>query len=75
MTIAPITGKMKFYHSVSNLGETRCRKENIIVGMEGLGPSATPIKFDMNMIKTIVDMKVPTNEDLVTCTNALSAGH
>jgi len=42
--------------------------------MEGFEPSGTPIKFDMVMIKIIVDMKVPTNEDLVTSTDAVSVG-
>jgi len=73
MAVAPITGKMKLYHSVSNLGGTRRRKENLLVGMEGFGPSATPIKFDMGMIKTIVDMKVPRKEDLLTSTDAAAA--
>jgi len=73
MAVAPITGNMKFYHSVSNLGGTRRRPENTIVGLEGFGPSATPVKFDMGMLKTVVDMKVPTDVDLLNCTDETTA--
>jgi len=73
MAVAPVTGKMKLYHSITNLGGTRCRTENVFVGLEGFGPSATPIKFDMAKLKTVVHMQVPSPTDLLACTDAVSA--
>ena len=62
--ISPVTKKIKLFHSVTNLGGTRVRKENKIVALEGFGPTATPVLLDEGGILSPLEVKVPTYSHL-----------
>jgi len=65
LAIAPaVTGKLKLYHSVQNLGGTRSRPKDKIVAMDGFGPLAIPVLFDSGMIVTKLESATPSLNDL-----------
>lgn len=65
MSKSPFTNKMKLFHSIKDLGGTRARASNKIVGMEGFGPQATAVAFDMNTISHSISIDVPSDDTLL----------
>ena len=61
---SPTSNALCMYHSFTNLGGTRARPENKIVGLLGSGPDATAIVFNEASLKQIVEVDCPTNATL-----------
>ena len=57
---APCSDKIALYHSIKNLGGSRSRPTNKLVGLVGSGPSAIPVVFDATSISTAVTVDCPT---------------
>ena len=53
-----------FYHSIRNLGGSRARPKNKIVGLTGVGPDAIPVQFSEASISTEVQVNCPSNATL-----------
>ena len=70
LAVAPVTKKLKVYHSFENLGGIRVKPEDKIVGLEGFGPSATPLLFKTDCIKTSLSIRSPTFTSLKTISDA-----
>ena len=64
MCIGQVTGEIKFLHSLTNLGGTRSRPGNILVALEGKGPSATPVFISEESLKKSFEVEVPTATSL-----------
>ena len=62
--ISPVTKNIKLFHSLTNLGGTRVRKDNKIVALEGFGPTATSILLNEDEILSPLEVKVPTYSQL-----------
>lgn len=65
MAKAPTTGKVRFYHSVKNLGGTRINPTHEIVGMEGFGAHGTPIRFSNDSLKENIEYDTPPAAQLL----------
>lgn len=61
---------MKLFHSIKDLGGTRTRPTNKIIGMEGFGPQATPVAFNMDTIADTVSTEVPSTDALMAIDRA-----
>ena len=59
MIVAPITNKIKLLHSLKNLGGTRLRPQDKIVGLDGFDGQATPVLIDTSSATTSVQLRVP----------------
>ena len=64
MTLAAVSKKIKFYHSISNFGVIRVDPEHKIVGLDGFGPSATPVIFSNESLLSKLDLNTPSYRSL-----------
>ena len=55
-----IPNKVAFYHSIINLGGSRARPTNKIIGLFGSGPEAIAMKFEENSISTEINLPCPS---------------
>ena len=55
-----IPNKVAFYHSITNLGGSRARPTNKIVGIFGSGPNAIAMKFEEASISTEINLLCPS---------------
>ena len=68
ITVAPVTGKIKFLHSPTNLGGTRIRPENKLVALDGFGDKSIPVLIDEKCMTSTVDIRTPSFNSLRTLT-------
>ena len=59
MIVVPITNRIKLLHSIKNLGGTRLRPRDKIVGLDGFDGSATPVIIDGSSATRTLKIRVP----------------
>ena len=69
LAIAPVTKKLKLYHSFTNLGGTRVKPDDKIIGLEGFGPTATPLLFKLDCLTNLLSIQTPTFTTLKSITD------
>ena len=65
LAVAPVTGLLKLYFGMTNLGGTRTDTVNKVVGPDGLDAVATPVVFSMTDIESLIRVQHPTIDTLV----------
>ena len=65
IAVTPGLKRIKLYFHLCNLGGTRNRPENKIVGIEGLGVRAVPLNFNMDDLRQLSNFLRPKSADLI----------
>ena len=60
LTVAPVTGNIKIFHSPINLGGTRIRPIHKLSALDGFNKNSTPVIFDQASITKTVDLRTPS---------------
>ena len=64
LTVAPVTGNIKIFHSPTNLGGTRIRPEHKLAALDGFGNNSTPVILDKTSMTAIVEIRTPSTNKM-----------